>query len=146
MPISKDYQTVICHTKKEGKAITQTRVMMTYITNNEEKTLDKSHKIKLVRNDSTFEINSDNILAFGNVDLHTGTDDYEGINEIIDFNDIVHVPANYNYDNHTCTVPYDVKGYRTYETNNIAAMAQYAHGKLGKPKKVVIFEITTKKW
>lgn len=145
MPISKDYQTVICHTKREGKAITQTRILMTYLTPAEYARFERYKKITLKR-EVDFEIEESDVIAYGEVDLHTGTDDYYGLQEVIGFDNVVHLPANYDYNTHTCKVPIDCKGYKTYETSNVGAMAQYAHGKLGKPSAIIIFKIVTKKW
>ena len=46
MPISKDYQTVICHTEKVGgKVKSQTRILMTWI-NDKEEALNTTHTLK----------------------------------------------------------------------------------------------------
>ena len=117
---------------------------MTWITDKEEALLDKGRAISISRGGIDFDLDSSNVFAYGQVDLHTGTDDYNAINERIPFKDIVHLPAHYDYDNHTCKTT--VKGYQTYETDDIGAMAQYAHGKLGKPERIVIFKLIAKRW
>ncbi len=145
MPISKDYQTVICHTEKvNGRLKSQVRILMTWITDKEEASLDKGRAISITRGGITFYLDSDNVFSYGKVDLHDDSEDYEALNELIPFNDIVHIPSNYDYDTHTCKSP--TKMYQTRETNDIGAMAQYAHGRLGKPNKVVIFRLTVKQW
>ena len=88
-------------------------------------------------------MNSDNVLAYGEVDFHKGTEDYENIDALIPYRDRVHLPSHYDYDTHTCKTK--IKCYQTYETDDIGAMAQYAHGKLGKPKRVVIFKLIAKR-
>ena len=144
MPISKDYQTVICHTEKVGNKIkSQTRILMTWISDKEEALLDKGRAISITRGGITFDLDKDNIFSYGEVDFHDGTEDYDALNELIPFKDIVHIPLNYDYDTHTCKTK--IKRYQTYETDNIGAMAQYAHGRLGKPKRVVIFKLITKR-
>mgnify|MGYP007002252360 CR=1 FL=1 len=144
MPISKDYQTVICHTEKIGNKIkSQTRILMTWINDKEEALLDKGRAISITRGGITFDLDKDNIFSYGEVDFHNGTEDYDALNELIPFKDIVHIPLNYDYDTHTCKTK--LKRYQTYETDNIGAMAQYAHGRLGKPKRVVIFKLITKR-
>jgi|GEM_PF-7042039 len=148
MPISKDYQTVICHTdsirSNNKNARSQVRILMTWITDKEEALLDKGRAISIERGGIKFDLDESNVFAYGQVDLHDGTDDYNAMNELIPFKDIVHLPAHYNYDKHTCKTP--TRSYQTYETDNIGAMAQYAHGKLGKPEKVVIFKLIAKRW
>ena len=144
MPISKDYQTVICHTEKVGNKIkSQTRILMTWISDKEEALLDKGKAITITRGGITFDLDKDNIFSYGEVDFHDGTEDYDALNELIPFRDVVHIPLNYDYDTHTCKTK--TKCYQTYETDNIGAMAQYAHGRLGKPKRVVIFKLIAKR-
>ena len=144
MPISKDYQTVICHTEKVGDKIkSQTRILMTWINDKEEALLDKGKAISISRGGITFDLDRDNIFSYGEVDFHDDSEDYEALNELIPFKDVVHIPLNYDYDTHTCKTK--TKSYQTYETDNIGAMAQYAHGRLGKPKRVVIFKLIAKR-
>jgi hypothetical protein len=144
MPISEDYQTVICHTSTIGKQITQVRILMTWINDKEEALLEKGKAISISRGGITFDLDNDNVFAFGEVDLHTDSDDYNALNDEIPFTDIVHLPVNYDYDTHTCKTT--TKRYQTCESRDIGAMAQYAHGKLGKPKKIVIFRLIAKRW
>lgn len=146
MPISKDYQTVIYHTNmtnKEGRPIEQIRILMAPITEKEEALLDKGKAFTIHRGDLSFNLTSDNVFAYGEVDFHKGTEDYENISSLIPYRDMVHLPSYYDYDTHTCKTK--IKRYQTYETDNIGAMAQYAHGRLGKPKRVVIFKLITKR-
>ena len=144
MPISKDYQTVIYHTNmtnKEGRPTEQVRILMAPITEKEEALLDKGKAFTIHRGDLSFSLNSDNVFAYGEVDFHKGTEDYENIGSLIPYRDRIHLPLHYDYDTHKTKI----KRYQTYETDNIGAMAQYAHGRLGKPKRVVIFKLITKR-
>ena len=146
MPISKDYQTVIYHTNmtnKEGKPTEQVRILMAPITEQEEALLDDGKAFAIHRGDLSFNLSSDNVFAYGEVDFHKGTEDYENIDALIPYRDMVHLPLHYDYDTHTCKTK--TKCYQTYETDNIGAMAQYAHGRLGKPKRVVIFKLIAKR-
>ena len=146
MPISKDYQTVIYHTNmtnKEGRPTEQVRILMAPITEKEEALLDKGKAFTIHRGDLSFNLTSDNVFAYGEVDFHKDTEDYENIGSLIPYRDMVHLPLYYDYDTHTCKTK--IKRYQTYETDNIGAMAQYAHGRLGKPKRVVIFKLITKR-
>ena len=146
MPISKDYQTVICHTNttnKEGRPTEQVRILMAAITEKEEALLDKGRVFTIHRGDLSFNLNPDNVFAYGEVDFRNDSEDYKNIDDLIPYRDIVHLPLHYDYDTHTCKTK--TKGYQTYETDNIGAMAQYAHGRLGKPKRVVIFKLIARK-
>ena len=146
MPISKDYQTVIYHTNmtnKEGRPTEQVRILMAPITEKEEALLDDGKAFIIHRGDLSFNLSSDNVFAYGEVDFHKGTEDYENIGYLIPYRDRVHLPLHYDYDTHTCKTK--LKRYQTYETDNIGAMAQYAHGRLGKPKRVVIFKLIAKR-
>lgn len=146
MPISKDYQTVIYHTNttnQYGKVTEQVRIIMAPISEKEEALLDKGKAISISRGGIDFTIDINNVFAYGQVDFSTGSDDYEAMDELIPYKDVVYLPLNYDYKTHTCKT--DRKFYRTYETNNIAAMAQYAHGKLGKPDRVVIFKLVARR-
>ena len=146
MPISKDYQTVIYHTNmtnKEGRPTEQVRILMAPITEKEEALLDKGKAFTIHRGDLSFSLNPDNVFAYGEVDFHKGTEDYENIGSLIPYRDMVHLPLHYDYDTHTCKTK--IKHYQTYETDNIGVMDQYEHGRLGKPKRVVIFKLITKR-
>ena len=147
MPISKDYQTVIYHTNmtnKEGRPTEQVRILMAPITEKEEALLDDGKAFIIHRGDLSFNLSPDNVFAYGEVDFHKGSEDYENMDALIPYRDMVHLPLNYDYDTHTCKTP--TKMYQTRETNDIGAMAQYAHGRLGKPNKVVIFRLIAKQW
>ena len=116
---------------------------MAPITEKEEALLDKGRAFTIHRGDLSFNLTPDNVFAYGEVDFHNGSEDYENIDELIPYRDMIHLPFNYDYDTHTCKTKN--KCYQTYETDNIGAMAQYAHGRLGKPKRVVIFKLIAKR-
>lgn len=105
MPISKDYQTVIYHTNmtnKEGRPTEQVRILMAPITEKEEALLDDDKAFAIHRGDLSFNLSSDNVLAYGEVDFHKDTEDYENIDALIPYRDMVHLPLHYDYDTHTC--------------------------------------------
>ena len=52
MPISKDYQTVICHTEKVGNKIkSQTRILMTWISDKPERIATRLVGVKALLSD-----------------------------------------------------------------------------------------------
>lgn len=139
MPITDLMYQVIC-----SHSLTKTEVeqiIMIPISEKEEEALDEGI-LSTTRNGFTFTIESKDVICYGEIDLHTGSDDF---NVIKDMNWLGHlqglglcVPADYNYDEHCCNSP--IKQYRYYDTTNPAVVAQYIHGKLGKPKRCCIFK------
>lgn len=118
-------------------------VILTSLTEEEEDMLDKDCVIKVERNGMKFRISPDDLIAYGEIDFSTGSDDY---NTIQDFAYLDHlgmlgksVPARYNYREH-CTYAEPGKRYQTYDTTDPAILAQYAHAFIGKPERSIIFK------
>jgi len=137
MPISKDYRTLICRTEKGG-----VDVVMTYITDKEEDKLDKGLSFTMVRGDKKFKVDTyrTNVICYGKIDFTRNSDDYCQLEELIKFNNIVHIPIDYDLETHCCYSP--IRRYRTCECSNIAEICHYNYGVLGKPEKVIIFKTT----
>lgn len=64
--------------------------------------LDDGKAFTIHRGDLSFNLSSDNVFAYGEVDFHKGTEDYENIDSLIPYRDMVHLPLHYDYDTHTC--------------------------------------------
>ena len=125
----KDYHTLSVD-RVSSKNIILT--MITYITEEEEKDLDKGKDIHLVRGDMTFDINSKQVYCYGSVDLTTGSDDYNLIEDSPIFNFLsflvesgIHIPSDYVFEKHECHSPID--RIRWTETWNPARVAQYSY-------------------
>ena len=128
----------------EGKK--GTTVVMTSITEDEEKELDKGNTICVLRGGFKVTINPDDIYCYGIIDFH---DDSEDMDIMADFDWLSHlrfggvyVPANYDYDKH-CAYS-DINVARRYDTFRPEIVAQYVHGIIGKPERTVIFRHTWK--
>ena len=114
---------------------------MTYITEEEEQQLDEGKQLILNRGNTSFQVHSNNIYCYGEVDFHEGSDDCK---QIATFNFLdylgwkgIVLPSDYHYDTHECHSP--LKIYRWYETWRPDVLARYAHGCLNKPKRIVLF-------
>lgn len=115
------------------------------ITEKEELALDNGF-LQTVRNGFTFNINNNkkysDIIAYGEIDLHNGSDDFEVIQNMNFLDHLgalgICIPSDFNYDENCCYSP--IKHYRYYDTTNPAKVAQYYHARLGKPKRCCIFK------
>ena len=138
MPITKTYRILSCDKEIRNKKMT----VMTYISEEEEELLDKGKSLTLIRGDRTFKIEYNTIYCYGKVDFTTGSDDMETIEDIQSLNHLskykpMPIYADYNYENHECRSP--LKRCRWTETFHPSIVAQYAHGCLGKPERIIIF-------
>ena len=119
-------------------------VYITGITEEEEKKLDKGF-LKIVRDNITFTINRENIIAYGDIDFHEGSDDFNQLEQMKWFDHLVlrgiDIPSNYDYDEHCC---YTVNNrVLHYDSTNPADVTQYKHGCIGKPERTLIFKRKT---
>lgn len=139
MPIYKDFQVLTSHS--EGKTNIKERVVMTWITDEEESLLDEGKEIKIKRGNRDFVINEYNTYCYGIIDYKLGSNDSKVI-ATFNFLDFMifagrFVPSNYDYNTHSCIS--DQPFYKHYETWNPSVVAQYCHGVLGKPKRSILF-------
>lgn len=115
---------------------------MTHINEDEEKFIDDmgSHHIVLERGKRKFVVSSNQIYCYGDVDFNNKED----LEQIESFNFVTRIfqgfiiPAEYNYDKHVALSDNN-KFYKYTETWSESKIAKYAHGCLGKPKKIIIF-------
>lgn len=137
MPIFQDYYILISRIDTNHKE----QVIMTYITEEEEQELDERNELTLKRNNIIFQIHSNNVYCYGEVNFKEGSDDCK---QIATFNFLdylgwkgVMLPSDYHYDTHECHSP--LTSYRWYETWQPDVLARYAHGCLNKPERIVLF-------
>lgn len=137
MPIFQDYHILVSRTDVNHKE----QVIMTYITEEEEQELDKHNTLTLKRNNIVFQIHSNNVYCYGEVNFKEGSDDCK---QIATFNFLdylgwkgIMLPSDYHYDTHECHSP--LTSYRWYETWQPDVLARYAHGCLNKPERIVLF-------
>lgn len=139
MPTTSTYHILSLNKVSNSRTI---MTVMTYITDDEEQLIDAGKNLHLKRGDMTFNITRNRIYCYGNVDLTKGSSDYNII-EDFDFLDFltdvgIHIQSDYDYNTHKCYSPID--RCRWTETWNPAEVAQFAHGSLNKPEKIVLFK------
>ena len=137
MPIVQDYY--ILTSRTDAKRIEQ--VIMTYITEEEEQTLDNNEELIIERGEASFNIQGNNVYCYGEVDFNKGSDDCKKIATFNFLNYLgwkgIVIPSDYHYDTHECHSP--LKSYRWTETWKPDVLARYAHGCLNKPQRIVLF-------
>lgn len=119
------------------------------IDEDEEKLIDNIDKSILTfhRGNRSFSVTMRDIYCYGEVNF----EDEDTLNQIKEFKFLdylgavgVHIYSRYDYKTHSCSSP---KRYCLWtETWNPAELAKMAHGYLGKPKRILLFNQTLKKW
>lgn len=138
MPTTTDYYILTSRITYSGN---KEKIILTHITEEEEAVLDSGENLEIVRGVRKFNIHANNIYCYGDIDLREGSDDSKEI-ATFDFLDYLNgvgikIPSDYNYENHECHSPID--RYRITETWRPEVLTRYAHGCLGKPKKILLF-------
>ena len=138
MASQKPFQTIDYPSTSATKKI----VIVTYLTKEEEDTLDEVGLLTIKRGKLTFEIEKKDVYCYGEIDFNKGSDDYEMLAEQRWFDDCtmlaVTVPSDYDYENNV--IESDIKGGRWYDTTRVEVVSQFYHGRLGKPKRTIIFK------
>lgn len=123
--------------------------VMIPINEEEEKLIDNIDKsiLKFNRGSKTFSVSMIDIYCYGEVDF----EDEDTLNKISEFKFLdylgevgVHIYSKYDYKTHSCSSP--KRRCLWTETWNPAELAKMAHGYLGKPKRILLFNRTLKKW
>lgn len=137
MPIDPTYKVISVYNSPAGKEI----FIITGITELEYKKLKNLNDLLIRRGNCGFYITPDDVLCYGDIDFHEGSDD---CNELDTFNWLEHlgakgvsIPSRYNYDKHECTT--DRKSVLWTETFRNSTLCRYLHGCLGKPQFTLIF-------
>ena len=140
IPTIGEFQTLTYHTSRKSKVINSRTVLMSYLTEDEEKQLDAGNIITITRKDveghpHKFKVSSKSTYGYGEVDLHNGSDDANLVDrfkflENLDFGGYP-IPA-FNYNE-------SILLGRWYATWSPLTVCRYAHCKLGKPKRIIIF-------
>lgn len=110
-------------------------VVLSAITNGQEQTLIKGGSIRM--GDNLFS--NEEIYCYGKVNL-TNDDDINAIENIgIDFNGMKGkiIPANYDFDTHTCEAVNGVIGHS--ETFDLLKIFKYGYGCIGKPECIIVY-------
>ena len=137
MPVDPTYKVISVHENHNVKEL----FIITGITELEHKKLKNLNDLHIIRGDCKFHITPDDVLCYGDIDFHEGSDDSK---ELDTFNWLEHlgakgigIPSRYNYDKHECTSP--INKCLTTETFRNSVLCRYLHGCLGKPKFTLIF-------
>ena len=138
LPIRSDYR-VLC-SNKDGHTIRRT--IMIPISEQEEKDIDniKDSTLKFQRGTMSFSVSMKDIYCYGEVDFTS----IEDLNQIDSFNFLdylgasgINIYSNYDYKTHSCKAPN--RRLLWTETWHPAVVAQMAHGYLGKPQRILLF-------
>ena len=137
MPVDPTYKVISVHNNPVSKEI----FIITGINDIEHKKLKSLNDLHIVRGNCEFNITPDDVLCFGDIDFHEGSDDCK---ELDTFNWLEHlvakgigIPSRYNYDRHECKSP--INKYLITETFRNSTLCRYLHGCLGKPHYTLIF-------
>ena len=137
MPTDNTYKVISCH----KNPVINELFIMTGISEAEVNKLRHNQDIKFKRGEIEFNVSPDDVLCYGDIDFHEGSDDCK---ELDTFNWLEHlgakgvgVPSRYNYDKHECTT--DRKSVLCTETFRNSTLCRYLHGCLGKPQFTLIF-------
>lgn len=112
------------------------------ISEQEEKDIDniKNSTLKFQRGTMSFSVSMKDIYCYGEVDFTS----IEDLNQIDSFNFLdylgasgINIYSNYDYETHSCKAPN--RRLLWTETWHPAIVAQMAHGYLGKPQRILLF-------
>ena len=141
MPIYPDYRILNKNISSIGTKLT----IMIPINEEEEKLIDDIDKqiLKFHRGNRSFSVSIRDIYCYGEVDFN----DKDTINQIEDFKFLnylgeigVHIYSRYDYNTHSCSSP---KRHLLWtETWHPVDLVKMAHGYLGKPQRILLFNQT----
>lgn len=117
------------------------------IDEKEEKLIDNIDKyiLKFHRGNRTFSVSMRDIYCYGEIDFN----DKETLDKIAEFSFLnyldevgVRIYSRYDYESHSCTSP--TNRCMWAETWNPVYLVKMAHGYLGKPQRILLFNQTIK--
>lgn len=138
LPISPNYRILNNNRSNIGNRTT----IMIPIDENEEKLIDNIGKetLHFNRGNRSFSVQMKDIYCYGEVDFN----DKETLDKIEEFNFLdhlgavgVHIYSGYDYKSHSCTS--SISRCMWTETWSPAHLAKMAHGYLGKPQRILLF-------
>ena len=137
MPVNNTYKVISVH----DSPIIKKTFIMTGINETEYEKIKSLNELTIVRGDYKFHITPNDVICYGDIDFHEGSEDCEQL-DCFDWLDNlgfkgVSIPSRYNYDKHECTSP--IKSYLWTETFRNSTLCRYLHGCLGKPQFTLIF-------
>lgn len=119
-------------------------IIITSLTEEEDKALDKGETIIIERGKHKFLVEHKNIYCYGEIDFTNGSEDMEIISDFNWYGNSgadygFHIPANYDYEAHRCYSPSRKPMF--YDTFSVDRITQYCHAFIGKPKMTIIFKM-----
>jgi hypothetical protein len=137
MPIDPTYRIISVHSNPDAKEL----FIITGISELEYKKLKSLNDLYIVRGDCSFNITPDDVLCYGDIDFHEGSDDCKELDTFNWLDNLgirgIGIPSRYNYDKHECSSP--INKYLITETFRNSTLCRYLHGCLGKPHYTLIF-------
>lgn len=118
-------------------------IILTYITEDEEKAIDAGKTIQIIRRNKSFSVSTDNSYAYGPIDFSPDSEDLDTLSDLqlLNYKILrgVKVPANFNYDTNMLKLKDGVIKY--YDTFDLAKVCQYHHAILGRPERCLLFAV-----
>lgn len=144
LPITPDYRILNINKSVLGTK----RTIMIPIDEEEENLIDNIDKSVLIfhRGNRSFSVSMKDIYCYGEVDFNDSNtiskiEKFKFLNYLIDVG--IRIYSRYDYNTHSCSSP--IRNALWAETFNCATLAKMAHGYLGKPKRILLFNEFTKK-
>lgn len=145
LPIYPNYHILNKVVSKHGIKFT----IMIGINEEEEEKIDNINKeiITFNRGNRSFAVTMKDIYCYGEVNFKD-IETVEKINsfDFLDYLDFagIRIPSNYDYDTHSYSTPKSKHLYT--ETFSPAKLATIAHGYLGKPQRILLFNQVVRQW
>lgn len=118
-------------------------VILTYITEDEEKAIDAGKTIQIIRRNKSFSVSTDNSYAYGPIDFSSGSEDLDVLSDLqlLNYKVLrgVRIPARFDYDTNIVKLKDGLIKY--YDTLDLAKVCQYHHAILGRPKRCLLFAV-----
>ena len=137
MPVDPTYKVISVHKNVYAKEF----FIITGIDENEYNKLKKLRTIYIMRGNCMFEVAPDDVLCYGDIDFHEGSDDCKELDTFNWLDNLgirgIGIPSRYNYNKHECSSP--INKYLITETFRNSTLCRYLHGCLGKPQYTLIF-------
>ena len=119
-------------------------IVVTYLTPEEEKDLDKGYPIDIKRDVEKFRINPRKLIVYGEIDFDDSSEDLDVLEDLNLFSKVLDLgfclPSNFDYKNSCYYADANKKIPLFYDSCSTDRVLQYIHAKLGKPNITVVFE------
>ncbi len=117
------------------------KIILTYLTDEEEARLEAQEDITITRGDLEFTIRTSLLYAYGNLDLTPKSELLKQMHDAPWLNRVYvrhFMPSNYNFETHTSVANSKLGNW--FDTDNPATFMPFLWNCIGRPEKVVIFK------